>query len=92
MKYENIRDDQFSCGSCWAWAISTAVSDCFGIFSGINPKLVPSYILSWSVRPKILCIIIVIWMDVMLEFYKKDLLQWLIKTIVLVAGVMIGVK
>lgn len=43
--------NQYTCGSCWAWAISYCVSDRIAIKTGINPGLGPSYLLSWSVRP-----------------------------------------
>jgi hypothetical protein len=44
-------DNQYMCGSCWAWAVATSLSDRIGIYSGVNPQLGPSYLLSWSVRP-----------------------------------------
>ncbi len=41
---------QYGCGACWAFAIVTALSDRFAIFSGrgraANPNLSPSFVLS----------------------------------------------
>lgn len=42
--------NQYTCGSCWAWAVSTSVSDRIGIYTGVNPQLGPSYLLSYSVK------------------------------------------
>lgn len=41
--------NQLQCGSCWAWAVSTALSDRVAIKIGKNPMLGPSYLLACSV-------------------------------------------
>lgn len=41
--------NQLKCGSCWAFAVSTALSDRVGIAQGKNPNLGPSYLLACSV-------------------------------------------
>lgn len=41
--------NQLKCGSCWAFAVSTALSDRVAIAQGVNPHLGPSYLLSCSV-------------------------------------------
>jgi hypothetical protein len=41
--------NQLKCGSCWAFAVSTALSDRIGIAQGVNPNLGPSYLLACSV-------------------------------------------
>lgn len=41
--------NQLQCGSCWAWAVSTSLSDRMAIKQGSNPGLGPSYLLSCSV-------------------------------------------
>lgn len=42
--------NQYTCGSCWSWAVTNSVSDRIGIYSGTNPQLGPSYIISFSTR------------------------------------------
>lgn len=41
--------NQLQCGSCWAWAVSTSLSDRMAIKHGSNPGLGPSYLLACSV-------------------------------------------
>jgi len=41
--------NQLQCGSCWAWAVSTSLSDRMSIKHGSNPALGPSYLLACSV-------------------------------------------
>lgn len=43
--------NQLSCGSCWAWATVTSLSDNYAIRYGVNPRLGPSYLISCSVSP-----------------------------------------
>lgn len=40
--------NQYTCGSCWAWATSQSLSDRISIATGKNPQLSPSYIISCS--------------------------------------------
>lgn len=40
--------NQLACGSCWAWASVTSLSDRIAIATGNNPMLGPSYLLSCS--------------------------------------------
>lgn len=41
--------NQLKCGSCWAFAVSTALSDRIAIKQGVNPQLGPTYLLACSV-------------------------------------------
>lgn len=44
--------NQLSCGSCWAWATTTAFSDRIGIIKGVNPNLGPSFLMSCGLSGK----------------------------------------
>ncbi len=38
--------NQYLCGSCWAMAAASVLSDCFAVLKGKNPHLSPAFILS----------------------------------------------
>lgn len=44
--------DQQRCGSCWAMATATAISDTFAIKNGINPNLSATYCLSCDTQQR----------------------------------------